>query len=466
MGLRYDVLVIGGGPAGYVAAVTAIQNGFRVAVVERKYLGGECSNWGCIPSKALIELGNALGGVKVLSRHGLPVKIESVDRSKVLKHVSRAVIKAREGVKYLLSEAEVIEGVGRLKDAHTVKVDGAETKEVEAGNVIVATGTEPKSVPTFSFDGSKIIHNRHFFELASLPNSIVVVGAGAIGCEISEALAQLGVEVHLVEIMDKILPEVDRDVSDVVTKYLARSGVRIYTSSQAQFNGYLGDEVVVRISNEKGTAEVRAEKVLVAAGRSYNTSDLGLAEVGVELDSKGAVVVNDLMRTTVPNIYAAGDVTGPPLLAHKAFREGVIAAEAIAGVKEPLPRGPIPMVIYTHPEVGFVGLSEMQAAKAGVDYRIVKLPYTMLGRDSTSVKPTPDGFVKLVLERNTDKILGAVIVGNGAADVIHLFALSISQRLPLQALRRTIITHPTYSELFSEVVSSALGRRLHAPKEL
>ncbi|MEM2005544.1 MAG: dihydrolipoyl dehydrogenase [Zestosphaera sp.] len=464
--MRYDVAVIGGGPAGYVAAVTAVQHGLRVALVERRYLGGECSNWGCIPSKALIELGNALGSVKTLNRHGITVRVEGIDRGRVLRHVSRAVVKAREGVKYLLSEVEVIEGVGRLKDVHTVKVGDAGTMEVEASNIILATGTEPKTVPTFSFDGVRVIHNRHFFELDSLPNSIVIVGAGAIGCEISEALAQLGVEVHLVEIMGKILPEVDSDVSDVVSKYLVKSGVKIYTSSKAQFSGHLDNEVVVRISNDRGTTEVRAEKVLIAAGRSYNTKNLGLAEAGVELDDRGVVLVNDLMRTTVPNIYAAGDITGPPLLAHKAFREGMIAAEAIAGVEEPLPRGPIPMVIYTHPEVGFVGLSEVQAANAGVDYRVVKLPYTVLGRDSTSVKSTPDGFVKLVLDKNAAKILGVAIVGNGAADVIHLFSLAISQHLTLQSLRKAIITHPTYSELFSEVVSSALGRPLHVPKQL
>jgi dihydrolipoamide dehydrogenase len=463
--LRFDVVVLGGGPAGYVAAVTALQRGLRVALVERRYLGGECSNWGCIPSKALIELGNAVGLAKSLGRYGVSLSISAVDKSKVLKHVSRAVVKAREGVKYLLSDAVVIQGVGRLKDPHTVKVDGEVSTELEATNVIVATGTEPKTVPTFSFDGERVIHNRHFFELDSLPNSMLIIGAGAIGCEISEALAQLGVEVHLVEIMDKILPEVDRDVSDVIHKYLMRSGVKVYTSSQAQFAGYLNNEVLVRVTGRGGTTEIKVEKVLIAAGRSYNTSDIGLSEVGVELDNKGAVIVNEFMRTAIPNIYAAGDITGPPLLAHKAFREGLIAAETIAGVKEPLPRGPIPMVIYTHPEIGFVGLNEIQASRAGVDYEVFRFPYVALGRDSTSVRPTPEGFAKLIVEKNTGKILGAAVVGNGAADVIHLFTLAISHRLSVEELRKTIISHPTYSEVFSEVVSEASGKPIHIPKQ-
>ena len=462
--LRYDVVILGGGPAGYVAAITALQNGLKVALIERKYLGGECSNWGCIPSKALIELGNAVGLARSLSRYGVSLSIEGIDKSKVLRHVSRAVIKAREGVKYLLKEAEVIQGHGRLKDPHVVKVEGEVNTELEANNVIIATGTEPKSVPTFSFDGEKIINNRHFFELDSLPNSMLIVGAGAIGCEISEALAQLGIEVHLVEVMDKILPEVDRDVSDVVHKYLMKSGVKIYTSSQAEFRNYVNNEVLVRIVGKGGTTEVKVEKVLIAAGRSYNTTDIGLREVGVELDNKGAVIVNDFMRTTIPNIYAAGDVTGPPLLAHKAFREGVIAAEAIAGVKELLPRGPVPMVIYTHPEIGFVGLNETQASRAGVDYKVFKFPYVALGRDSASVKPTPEGFAKLITEKNTGKILGAVVVGNNAADVIHLFTLAVSHRLSVEELRKTIITHPTYSEVFSEVIAEASGKPLHIPK--
>ncbi|MEM1765919.1 MAG: dihydrolipoyl dehydrogenase [Zestosphaera sp.] len=464
--MRYDVVVLGGGPAGYVAAITALQRGLKVALIERKYLGGECSNWGCIPSKALIELGNAVGLAKSLSKYGVSLSVGSVDRSKVLKHVSRAVIKAREGVKYLLSDAEIIQGYGRLKDPHTVKVEGETNTELEATNIIVATGTEPRSVPTFSFDGEKIIHNRHFFELDSLPNSILIVGAGAIGCEISEALAQLGTEVHLVEIMDKILPEVDQDVSDVIHKYLLKSGVKIYTSSQAQFGGYVNDEVLVRIVSKGGTTEVKVEKVLIAAGRSYNTSNMGLNEVGVELDNKGAIIVNDFMRTTVPSVYAAGDVTGPPLLAHKAFREGLIAAEAIVGVEEPLPRGPVPMVIYTHPEIGFVGLNESQASKAGIDYKVSKFPYVALGRDSASVRATPEGFAKLIMEKNTGKILGAAVVGNGAADVIHLFTLAVSHRLSVNELRKTIISHPTYSEVFSEIVSEASGKPLHAPKHL
>jgi dihydrolipoamide dehydrogenase len=463
--LRFDVVVLGGGPAGYVAAVTALQRGLRVALVERRYLGGECSNWGCIPSKALIELGNAVGLAKSLGRYGVSLSISAVDKSKVLKHVSRAVVKAREGVKYLLSDAVVIQGVGRLKDPHTVKVDGEVSTELEATNVIVATGTEPKTVPTFSFDGERVIHNRHFFELDSLPNSMLIIGAGAIGCEISEALAQLGVEVHLVEIMDKILPEVDRDVSDVIHKYLMRSGVKVYTSSQAQFAGYLNNEVLVRVTGRGGTTEIKVEKVLIAAGRSYNTSDIGLSEVGVELDNKGAVIVNEFMRTAIPNIYAAGDITGPPLLAHKAFREGLIAAETIAGVKEPLPRGPIPMVIYTHPEIGFVGLNEIQASRAGVDYEVFRFPYVALGRDSASVRSTPEGFAKLIVEKNTGKILGAAVVGNGAADVIHLFTLAISHRLSVEELRKTIISHPTYSEIFSEVVSEASGKPIHIPKQ-
>lgn len=462
--MKYDVVVIGGGPAGYVAAITALQEGLKVALVEKKHLGGECSNWGCIPSKALIELGNAVGLARSLGRYGVSLNIESIDKSKILKHVSRAVIKAREGVKYLLREAEVIQGHGRLKDPHTIKVEGELNIELEATNVVVATGTEPKTVPTFSFDGRGIIHNRHFFELDSLPNSIVIVGAGAIGCEISEALAQLGVDVHLVEIMDKILPEVDRDVSDVVHKYLLKSGVKVYTSSRAEFEGYVNNEVLVRIVGKGRTTEVKVEKVLIAAGRSYNTSDIGLSEVGVELDNRGVIIVNDFMRTTVPNIYAAGDVTGPPLLAHKAFREGVIAAEAIAGVKEPLPRGPVPMVIYTHPEIGFVGLNETQASRAGVDYKIYKFPYVALGRDSASVKSTPEGFAKLVIEKNTNRILGAAVVGNNAADVIHLFTLAISHRLSIEELRKTIVTHPTYSEIFSEVISEASGKPLHLPK--
>jgi len=465
----YDVIVLGGGPAGYVTAVRLVGKGFKVALVERKYLGGECTNWGCIPSKALIDLSNNLYSLKALSKAGLSYSIERIDYSRLLKHVERAVIKSREGIKYLLSDVDIFYGVGRVKDVNTVEVlnNSKVVKELTGKNIVVATGTEPNVIPSFKFDGERILSNREFFELKSFPNSIAIIGAGAIGCEISSALAKLGVEVHLIEIMNKILPEVDKDLSDVVHKHLVKQGVKIYTSAQAKYEGVTpdGKEVIVKLNLGSDLIELKVEKVLIAAGRKYNTSGLGLENVGVELDSKGVISVNEFMRTTVPNIYAAGDVTGPPLLAHKAFREGMIVADAIAGVKNPLPRGPIPMVIYTEPEVGLVGLSETQASKAGIAYKVFKFPFIALGRDYASVKSTPEGFVKILIEENTRKMLGAAIVGNAASEVIHLFGMGLTLGLDLTELRKVVTAHPTYSEVFSEVVNEALGEPLHGPRK-
>ncbi len=462
----YDAVILGGGPAGYITALRLVRRGFKVALVERKYLGGECTNWGCIPSKALIDISNNLYSLKALARVGLSSTIERLDHSKLLKYVEKAVVKSREGIKYLLSEVEILHGVGRLKNTNTVEVsNGSDVKEVTAKNIVIATGTEPNTVPSFKFDGDKILSNRDFFELKSLPNSIAIIGAGAIGCEISSALAKLGIEVHLIEIMNKILPEVDKDLSDVVHKYLTKHGVRIYTSTQAKYEGTTidGKEVIIKLIGSNST-ELKVEKVLIAAGRRYNTFGLGLEKVGVELDSRGIISVNEFMRTTVPNIYAAGDVTGPPLLAHKAFREGMIAADSIAGVKNPLPRGPIPMVIYTEPEIGIVGLSETQASKAGIAYKVFKFPFIALGRDYASIKSTPEGFVKILIEENSKKMLGAAIVGNAASEVIHLFSIALTLGLDLTELRKVIIAHPTYSEVFNEVINEALGEPIHIPK--
>ena len=460
----YDVVVLGGGPAGYVAALRLIREGLKVAVIERKYLGGECTNWGCIPSKALIEASHVSYLPKVSRVAGINLELKSVDSRRLMGWVRRVVFRCREGVKYLLSEADIFEGYGKLKGRNEVVVEGKEGKKIIEGKyVIVATGSDPVSIPGIKIDGEKILSNREFFELGELPSSILIVGAGVIGVELGQALARLGVETHIVEILDRPLPTFDEDVSQIIAKYLRKYGIDLMLSSVLKSVEVKSGELVARVIKKKGgeAKEVKVDKVLIAVGRRLNSSGIGLEEVGVKVRDKGAVVVDGYMRTSVPNIFAAGDVVGPPFLAHKASREGLIAAEVIATGKTELPKEPTPTVVFSDPEIGMVGLDESQARSKGIRYKVVKLPYSVLSRDYTRLTRTPEGFAKLLIEEGAEKILGAVIVGNGASEVIHTLAVAVASNLTAGDLEKVVISHPTYSELVSELAHAAAGKPLH-----
>ncbi len=456
-GRSYDLVILGAGPAGYVAAVRAVELGFRVAVVEGRRLGGECTNWGCIPSKAIINAAKLAKSAKLGRRAGVSLRLEGVDPRRVLDFARRASTRSREGVKLLLSEVDIYEGFGRLAKGGVAVGD----KILEAKRVLVATGTDPAPVPGVEFDGEVIISNREFFEAPQIPSSILIIGAGAIGAEIGQALARLGTKVTIVEIMERPLPYTDPEAGDVIARALKKDGVKLYTSSKVAEVRRESSEAVVRVVTPKDTIEVRVEKVLIAAGRRPNTSGIGLEEAGVELAGKGWVITNDYLQTSNPAIYAAGDVAGPPYLAHKAYREAIIAVEHAAGKEPWLPRGPVPSVIFTDPEVGYVGLTEAEARKAGLQVATVKYPYTALPKDYTTYSPTPTGFLKLVYEEGTGRILGAVAVGNSAAEIIHEVTLAITNRLTIKELAKTIHSHPTYSEAVGEAAYTALGMPIH-----
>ncbi len=462
--MKYDVIVIGSGPAGYVATIKLLRNGLKVALIERKYLGGECTNYGCIPSKALIEVSHAVSAIESLRRLGLTCKFEYRDLSKVMDWVRSVVKRSRSGVRYLVGEADIYEGIGKIKSPHEVIVDSNGRKEViEGNNIVIATGTDPSPIPNLEFDGKYVLSNREFFELKDIPNSILIVGAGAIGTELSLALAKLGCEVHIVEIMDRVLPTYDPDVSKVISKYMKASGIDINTSSKVSSIERKGEYVRVRIVHEGETKELEVERILVAAGRICNTYGIGLEELGIEIGKKGIIKVDDKLRTKIKNIYAIGDITGPPQLAHKAHREGLIVADVIAGKEPSLPRAPVPEVIYSHPEVASVGINESEALRRNLRALVVKYPFTAVPRDFTRLERTPDGFIKLIVEEGSGKLLGATIVGDGASELIHFLAAAMTFKLSVKELSEVIYPHPTVSECIGEVAHLALGEPIHVP---
>ncbi len=461
----FDAVVIGGGPAGYVTASRLSQEGLKVCLIERRFLGGECTNWGCIPSKTLIEVAHAVSLAKAARQAGIRLRLEELNSSKLMKWVRRVRDRSRAAVAQLLGEVEVIEGVGRVRSPRevTVKLREGGVRRVECRHILIATGTDPATVPGFRFDGKYVISNRDFFELESLPDSILIVGAGAVGTELAAALAKLGVKVHLAEILDCVLPSYGPRVGRLVAKYLRRYGVKIHVSVIAKPVEIGEDGVKVKLlPRGRGEAdEVLVDKVLVAAGRKYLTEGIGLEAVGVELGDKGVILVNEDLRTSVPTILAAGDVTGPPLLAHKAYREGMIAAETIVKGGSSTPRGPVPTVIFTEPEVASVGITENQARKLGLDVTVVRYGYAALPRDYTVLERTPDGFAEVVLEKGSKRVLGALVVGKGAAELIHVLSLAVTTKLSIEDVAKLICSHPTYSEIVCELAQRAIGRPVH-----
>lgn len=466
--MKYDLIVIGSGPGGYIAAIRASQLGKKVAIIE-KYatLGGTCLNVGCIPSKALLDSSHHYyDAVKHFEEHGILIDPPKIDFGKMIERKASVVETTTGGIKYLMdkNKIDVYEGLGSFVDATHVKVTKADgTEEVlEATNTIIATGSKPGNLPFITLDKERIITSTEALKLPEIPKHLLVIGGGVIGLELGSVYSRLGSQVSVIEYMDKIVPGMDADVSKELQKVLKKQGVKFFTSHGVSSAERNGDVITVKATNKKGAeVEFNGDYCLVSVGRRPYTEGLGLENVGIKVNERGQIDINDHLQTNVPNIYAIGDVVQGAMLAHKAEEEGVVAAELIAGQKPHIDYNLIPGIVYTWPEVAAVGKTEQELKDAGVDYKSGKFSMRALGRSRAS--GDIDGFVKVLADKNTDEVLGVHMVGARVADLIMEAAVAMEYRASAEDLARICHGHPTYSEAFKEAAKAAWdGQPLNA----
>jgi len=466
--MKYDIIVIGSGPGGYIAAIRASQLGKKVAIIE-KYatLGGTCTNVGCIPSKALLDSSHHYyDAVNHFDTHGISIENPKVDFSKMVARKANIVETTTGGIKYLMDKnnVDVFEGLGSFVDATHVKIaknDGSD-QIIEGTNIIIATGSKPSTLPFISLDKERIITSTEALTLKEIPKHLIVIGGGVIGLEIGSIYKRLGAAVTVVEYAPKITPTMDADVSKELQKVLKKQGIKFATSHGVTSVERTGDEIVVKATDKKGReVEFTGDYCLVAVGRKPYTAGLGLENAGVKLNDRNQVKINAHLQTNISNIYAIGDVVEGAMLAHKAEEEGVVVAEYLAGEKPHIDYNLIPGVVYTWPEVAAVGKTEDELKSAGVDYKAGKFSMRALGRSRAS--GDIDGFVKVLADKTTDEILGVHIVGARAADLIMEAAVAMEYRASAEDLARICHGHPTYSEAIKEAAKAAWdGKPLNA----
>lgn len=460
----YEAIVIGGGPGGYVAGIRLGQLGVKTLVVEKESMGGVCLNWGCIPSKALIAAAKTATQFHEAATMGIEVAGVKVDVPKMQAWKDGIVKKLTGGVKLLVTQngSEVAMGNAVVTGPKTVEItsaDGSKSVVTATKGIIVATGTQVIQIPGFTVDGKTVVTAREAVSFQQAPSHLVIIGGGVIGLELGTVYAKLGSKVTVVELTDSLLPGTDHDLVKVVEKHLKKLGVTVHTGTKALGAEVAGDKATVRVEKAGKIETLEADKVLVAVGFKPNTAGLGLDKVGVKLDPRGHVVVDEQLRSSVPSIFAIGDVKGGPYLAHKASKEGEIAAEVIAGHKAALDLRAMPAAIFTHPEIATVGLSETAAKAAGREVKIGKFPFAALGR-AMAVNET-DGFFKVVVDAKDHQVLGVGIVGPEASDLISEAALALEMGAFAEDVGLTVHPHPTLGEGMMEAFKAALGEAVH-----
>lgn len=455
--MSYDLIVIGAGPGGYVAAVRAAQLGGKVVLVEKDQPGGTCLNRGCIPTKALTAACEVLRNIEDSKRFGIVVENYSVDFAGVMAHKERTVSQLVKAVEFLFkkNKIDVIKGVAKVVNPTTVQVRGADGEQMlEGKHLLIATGSEALHFPALNYDGERIITSDEMLELKEIPESLLVVGGGVVGCEFASIFAEMGSKVTVVDIMPRLIPNEDEEVSQELERHLKRARVKILTEKKIETIQRTETGIVAKLGD--GT-EVEAALALLSLGRKPYTAGLGLEEVGVMMD-RGAVVVNEYLQTNIPNIYAIGDVTRRVMLAHVASAQGLRAVENIFGEKKPMEYEVIPNAIFTHPEIASVGLTEAKAKEDGKNPKVGKIFFKSSGKALT-VNETA-GFVKIVVDAD-DVVIGGQIIGPHASDLIHEIALAVQHKMKVDAITATIHPHPTLAEMVLEAAEDVHGRAIH-----
>ena len=436
---KYDLAIIGSGPCGYVAAIRAAQLGLKTCIFEKDRIGGVCLNWGCIPTKAFSASANALYNIERASEFGINVKGFDLDFSKVYERKESIVKKLSSGIEMLLKarKIEIIREAAEIKGLASIKTSSA---EIEAKNILIATGSIPFELPGLSFDHTDILSSTDILGLKTIPKSLIIVGGGVIGCEFASIFRSFGSEITIIEAMPQLLPNEDEEIARKIEQLFKKRGIKILTNTKI-------DKV------DKG------DKVLICVGRSPNSKGLGIEALGIECN-KGWIKVDESFRTNINNIYAAGDIKGGMLLAHVASKEGISCVEDICGNNYSIDYNVVPSCIFTHPEIASVGLNEKTAKNKGMDVKARKFLFGAIGK--SHILGETDGFIKLVVDNKSDKILGCQIIGPHATELIAEISVCVQFGITSEKLASVIHAHPTLSEIICEVSEAAHNRAIHS----
>ena len=464
----FDLVIFGGGPGGYVSAIRAKQLGINVLLVESKDLGGVCLNWGCIPTKALLKVSEFKNSIKKFEEFGISVKGEiSFDINNIVQRSRNVSKQLSIGVKHLLKKnnVEVIKGFGSILENDeniiiNVLNDQSENIKIETKNLIIATGAQPKLIPGVDVNNQNIWTAKEAMVPKSLPESITIIGSGAIGIEFASFYNDMGSKVTVIEMEDRILPNEDEEVSEMAKSLFIKRGIKFLNNSSLVSVDHFKNNVISKVKVNGKIIDIESDKLLVAIGIIGNTENMGLEKAEIEMVN-GHIVTNEKMCTNIPNIYAIGDVTNPPWLAHKASHEGIIAAEIIAGIKEvhKLDKTSIPACTYSYPQIASIGLNEKQASEKGLKVKVGSFPF--LGNGKSITLGQKDGFIKTLFDEETGELIGAHMIGAEVTELINSFSIAKTLETTEVDIINTIFAHPTLSEAMHESVLSAYNKAIH-----
>lgn len=461
---KFDLIVIGAGPGGYVAAIKASQAGLRVCLVEKALLGGSCLNVGCIPTKTLLANAQVMHKIRHAADYGIAVGAVTFDYNKMKLRKDGVIEKIRKSLEGLIRSngITILRGSAEFLSPYEIKVKGEENALLHAPKIIIATGSEPLDIPAFPCDHKRVLNSSSILELTSLPKTLAIIGGGYIGCEFASLFSDLGVKVTILEALPSIVMFQGKAIADALTQAFKKKGIEIQTNVMVEGIDHLPSELSIRL---KGSAPLTCEMALVSIGRKIISSGLGLEKAGIAVNEKGAILVNDKMETNVPGIYAIGDVTGKGMLAHVASHQGIIAASnAIGGASAKMHYNAVPAVIFTNPEIATVGLTLEQAQEAGYDAKIGKFPFQALGKSVAAIET--EGFAQIVVDRKTGQIIGAQVVGHEASTLIAEMGLAITNELTVECVADTVHAHPTVAEAWLEAALLANETPIHLPPKV